>query len=964
MNKNILTIDVIDRAAELIFAIGGLAAVFIDTGTLCRQITTDSPAPRDSDLSLYKHLQDYSISARELFRLASDSEPYLKLQERVSGVSHVWVAPIGLDSSHGAVAWMALVSDQTKELRTEQCRAITLCKQMMEVSCAPRDTYFYDAPEMFCISNHLGKFVDYNQFFLQILGYETEDLDGSDVFSIVHPNDHESTREAVRGLIETGKIRNFRNRCRRKDGTYRLLEWSSRTDSQQGLIFSSARDVTEQAASEQAIKDSNTMLTQVSQALSEYIRSETAQNPFEVMLTHLLQISSSEYGFIGEILHHENGEPFLKTHALTNIAWNETTRKLYDDSSKTGLTFTNLQSLFGHVMTSGKPVISNQPATDPRRAGLPPGHPPLNAFMGLPISSGKELIGMIGIANRPGGYDEQVSQHLDLLIATSANLILAFRAEHGRHRAQQQVVKREETLRALVDNAADGIVQLSSEGLIERSNLAMQSRFGKDAVQLNGLHLKQLIAPSSQADFERILKSVDTDSFGHQAANVELLALDAGGTQFPIDFKISHMQFSDESKFVAIVRDISEWKENQQALVEARRQAEAANKAKGEFLANMSHEVRTPINGVIGMTELAMETKLDAEQREYLDAINESAQSLLRVVNDILDFSKIDAGQLSVEQVPFEIHKSLGFIAREFQLRAEHKGLRFTLDIDKKIPQVLVGDVLRLRQILINLISNAIKFTDSGYVKAELKLQAFKDNVVAVDFAVEDSGIGISSEQQKAIFKAFQQADTSITRRYGGSGLGLVISSNLIQLMGGKIHLSSTPGKGSRFSFQLLFEPGSAALLKDHLETEAQSRNTSLQSDDSVHSRTLRILLAEDNPINQKLTMTVLGKAGHEVLLANNGVEAVHLAKQQHFDLILMDLQMPELDGLQATAQIREWEAASGRRTPVIAMTAHAVMGYEEICISNGMDAYISKPVSSKALSKIVGSVASDKSQP
>ncbi|TFH71701.1 PAS domain S-box protein [Gammaproteobacteria bacterium LSUCC0112] len=831
--------------------------------------------------------------------------------------------------------------------------------QMIDSSCRTQ-SQFNEVPAMFCICTPDGRWVEANEFFLQTLGYTLDELSATQVSDLVHPDDVESTIVATQALLNVGAAKSFRNRLRHKDGSYRLLAWSSRVQTDSGLIFSSAQDITDQVETEQAIKRSNAMLTEVSQALSDYIRSKDARNPFDVMLSHLLQMTSSEYGFIGEILKDENGDPFLKSHALTNIAWNEATRKLYEDNIKTGLSFTNLRSLFGHVMTSGKAVMSNQPYSDPRRAGLPPGHPPLNAFLGLPIYSGHDLVGMIGIANRPGGYNDRVASNLELLIATCANLILAFRAERASQAAQQALIKSEETLSALVDNLADGVVLTSLDGMIERYNPAMAFMFADETSSISGVNFKQLIASAYQEEFhELVVKHSKTENaFG--VSSKELIGQRLNGETFPLDIKLSLMTFNNEYKLVAIVRDISELKRNREEIIEAKTQAEAANKAKGEFLANMSHEVRTPINGVIGMTELALETDLTPEQREYLEAVYDSAQSLLRVVNDILDFSKIDAGQLTIEKVPFDLNKSLGLIGREFALRAAQKGLTFKLDIDKNIPGILIGDALRVRQVMINLISNAIKFTHAGNVLVTVKLQQSTTRSVLISFVVEDSGIGISPEQQNIIFKAFQQADASIARRYGGSGLGLVISSNLIKLMGGEIHLESTIGKGSRFSFDLSFGQGSKHLLNLHEALDAFDMRTTVTNNTppavSIPDKKLRILLAEDNPINQKLTMTVLMKAGHDVLLANDGKQAVELASQHRFDLILMDLQMPEMDGLQATANIRKSEAATGQHTPIVAMTAHAVVGYEDICISSGMDAYISKPVSSKVLADLVQS--------
>lgn len=433
----------------------------------------------------------------------------------------------------------------------------------------------------------------------------------------------------------------------------------------------------------------------------------------------------------------------------------------------------------------------------------------------------------------------------------------------------------------------------------------------------------------------------------------QMQALRRDNQYLVVDITVNVMRHGDSTKFVAILRDVSEWEKIRAELMLAKQQAEDANRAKGEFLANMSHEVRTPINGVIGMTELALATNLDDEQRDYLETVHESAESLLRVVNDILDFSKINAGHLSLEEAPFSLRESLTLVMSEFKLRARKKGIEFIFDFDESIPQCLKGDSLRLRQVLINLVSNAIKFTEQGRVYTKIWVCDRIGDNVGISFSVEDTGIGITPDQKKSIFKAFSQADASITRRYGGSGLGLVISSNLVKLMGGTIDLFSKYGYGSRFSFSLQFRQCSEDDMNNVSSTSTSPVSGSWASiGDSTQS--LRILLAEDNPVNQKLAATVLEKEGHYVALAANGLEAIELFKTQVFDIILMDIQMPEMDGIQATHHIRELEANQGTRVPIIAVTAHAMKGDEQKCLDAGMDGYISKPISPARLSELI----------
>ncbi len=407
--------------------------------------------------------------------------------------------------------------------------------------------------------------------------------------------------------------------------------------------------------------------------------------------------------------------------------------------------------------------------------------------------------------------------------------------------------------------------------------------------------------------------------------------------------------------FVGSVFDITENKEKeedikryQELLISARNAAETANKAKSEFLANMSHEIRTPINGIVGMIDLTLLTELTEDQRDNLVTAHACAKSLITIVNDVLDFSKMEAGKLTLENITFDLKELIEEIIKAHSPRATEKGLDLIYTFSSLIPRYVIGDPNRLRQILNNLISNAIKFTMKGEVAVAVKSERVTETDVELVFTVTDTGIGISKEDMGRLFQSFSQIENSFTRQFGGTGLGLVISKQLLEMMNGRIEVESEYGRGSTFRFYVGFQKGNAIVT-----------NKKVLPSITKAVKQLQLLLVEDDKINQKVISKMLLERGHSVEIAENGIEAIELFTKGSFDAILMDIQMPKMNGVEATAKIRSLEL-EGKHTPIIALTAYSLPGDREKFIKLGMDEYVSKPIHMDTLFQVLEQVTAN----
>lgn len=676
---------------------------------------------------------------------------------------------------------------------------------------------------------------------------------------------------------------------------------------------------------------------------SAFVANADAPTAYREMLRHLEALTGAGGVLIAEVLDVDGSEPVIRTLALTDISWDDDSRGLFQQTGGYGLVLPTRGSLLGDVVRSGATVIRDTTVEASPDLLLPHGHPPITNYLGLPARTGERLVGIVALINRPRPFDAEDAEFLQPLVVTLAQLIESRRASEQLARERRELAVLSEVARQM----PVGAVLTSSAGLIQWINPALEEMTGYSLVEMQGQRPVDLLMSPSADDHVRA--RIDAAMAQGIGFTVEMPCRRRDGAEFWVEATAHPLAGDDASagRYVTLVVNIDERRRSMQ-LERERDQADARTEAQGRFLAAMSHELRTPLNAVVGFHHLLGQTPLTERQGHLLKRASDAADLLLANISDILDFSRLEADALQPEEVPTSIAEILDEVCSVAEVLATQKGLVFLRSDGEARDLVVLSDPVRLKQLLLNLLGNAVKFTESGLVRLETRVRPGGGGVVVISFAVSDTGIGIDADRLTDVFEPFRQADASTSRRFGGTGLGLAICQRIAAAMGGSIRLSSRISEGSTFDVEL---PARVVEVADRLPgPDAQATASGQAVDPHAHPlEGVRLLVAEDNEFNGEVIVDLLESAGATVTLVTDGQQAVDaLRAGGRFHVLLLDVQMPVMDGLAAARTILAERIEGG--APIVALTANAQAEDREQCRAAGMSEVIVKPVDPQGL--------------
>ncbi len=731
----------------------------------------------------------------------------------------------------------------------------------------------------------------------QSLGYARAELLGRTYLDLVHPDDHDATRDVIALLLQGQPVVSYANRCLAKDGSYRWIQSSSMPVAGESAVYSIG------------FVDAERTLSQSDQlkagALQRAIFNSANFSSIATDAKGVIQIFN-----VGaeRMLGYTAGEVMNK---ITPADISDPQELIVRAKSLSAELATEITPGFeALVFKASRGIEDIYELTYIRK-------------------DGSRFPAVVSVTALRDAQDVIIGY---LLIGTdnTARKVV----EEEQKKSDQRLRDQQFYTRSLIESNIDALMTTDPYGIITDVNKQMEALTGSTRDELIGAPFKDCFTDPERA--EAGIKQVLSEK---SVTDYELTARARDGKQTVVSYNAT--TFYDRNRTLqgvfAAARDVTERKRVELELNEARAVAESASQTKSDFLASMSHEIRTPMNAIMGIADLLAQTKLSAQQEKYVQIFRRAGENLLNLINDILDLSKVEASQLELERTSFDLIEQTEIVMEMVAARAQEKGLVLTCEIDADVPNSVIGDPTRLRQVMMNLLGNAIKFTASGTVS--LRIEPDRDAVspTSLRFSVQDTGIGIPSEKLPRVFERFTQADSSTTRRFGGSGLGLTISKRLVELMGGQIWVESRIDQGSTFCFSV------------PLDVETMAPSTAavpVGASSDLSLAPLRILLTEDSPDNCVITLAYLEATPYTVDIAENGVVACEMFRTGNYDLVLMDRQMPVMDGLAATRNIRAWEEANGSPPiPIIALTASALKGDREMCLAAGCTAFLTKPI-------------------